>query len=560
MSRVFTNPDELLNQFIKEKDHIHLSAVMSRPNLLINHLCRVFYNRKPEFTISVTGIHSNANAIALSGICSKMITGFLGDNYPRPVPNRLYENVWKGSPFELELWSLWSFVQRLIAGSMKLEYTVTNSLLGSDMIQDKLGKTAFIQKDSEGKEFLLLKAMNPDITLIHSVVADEDGNFVLSEPGGESFYGALASKRGIIVSAERVVPTGKIPAHLISVPGTNVLGVIEIPFGAHPQSLRVPDLPFFSSLGLGTYLDDYSFIEETNRLTGGVPTDRQAWLLKWILENPEPKQYFQKLGVEFPQRVDPKKYAPKTQKEAPGKANSNEQIIVLAARKICSLVKKNGYKSILAGIGAAHISAWLASSLLKKEGIHVPVLAELGFYDVTPHKGDVFLFSQLHADNSVSLTDIQGILGTAVPDRCLGVLGAAEIDLLGNLNSTLSADGKFIVGSGGANDIASTADCLAVARIGKGRAVSRVSYITSPGKRVISLVTQFGSFDKNETGEFSLSSFLPVPEKPDLNASDCMEKFSDWKIGLGEFPQEEEIQEFELSLLRELDPERIYIG
>ncbi|HNI26055.1 MAG TPA: CoA-transferase, partial [Leptospiraceae bacterium] len=554
------NPEELLKKFVRKKDHIHLSAVMSRPNLLINQLCRVFYHQKPEFTVSVTGIHSNANAIALSGICSRMITGFLGDNYPRPIPNRLYENVWKGNPFELELWSLWSFVQRLMAGSMKLEYTVSNSLLGSDMISDKLGKTAFIQNDSEGKEILLLKAMNPDITLIHSVVADEEGNFVLSEPGGESFYGALAAKRGILVSAEKIVPAGMIPSSLISVSGTNVLGVVEIPFGTHPQSLRVPDQPFFASLGLETYLDDYSFIEETNRLTGGAPADRQDWLENWILENSEPTQYFRKLGVEFPQRVNPKKYAPKTKKEAPQKANSNEQIIVLAARKICSLVKKNGYKSILAGIGAAHISAWLASLLLKKEGIQIPVLAELGFYDVTPYKGDVFLFSQLHADNSASLTDIQGILGTAVPDRCLGVLGAAEIDLLGNLNSTLSADGKFIVGSGGANDIASTADCLAVARIGKGRAVSKVSYVTSPGKRVISLVTQFGVFDKNGAEEFSLSSFLPVPEKPDLNASECIEKFSDWKIGTEEFLQEEGVLELELAILRELDPERIYIG
>lgn len=560
MKKVFNHPEELLSRFIREKDHIHLSAVMSRPNLLINELCRVFYNGKPEFTVSVTGIHSNANAIALSGICAKMITGFLGDNYPRPVPNRLYENVWNGKPFELELWSLWSFVQRLMAGAMKLEYTVSKSLLGSDMIRDKLGKTALIQKDSEGKEILLLKAMNPDIALIHSVAADEEGNFVLSEPGGESVYGALAAKRGILVSAERIVPAGMIPSSLISVPGTNVLGVTEIPFGAHPQSLRVPDLPFFSSLGLKTYLDDYSFIEETNRMTGGVPADRDAWMQKWILENTDPKSYLQKLGVEFPHRVEPERYVPKTPKEALQKANSNEQMIVLTARKICSLVKKNGYKSILAGIGAAHISAWLASSLLKQEGISVPVLAELGFYDVTPYKGDVFLFSQLHADNSVSLTDIQGILGTAVPDHCLGVLGTAEIDLLGNLNSTLSADGKFIVGSGGANDIASTADCLAVARIGKGRAVSKVSYVTSPGKRVISLVTQFGTFDKNNKNEFSFSSFLPVPEKPDLNASECIEKFSDWKIGSEEFLQESPIEERELYLLRELDPERIYIG
>lgn len=72
----------------------------------------------------------------------------------------------------------------------------------------------------------------------------------------------------------------------------------------------------------------------------------------------------------------------------------------------------------------------------------------------------------------------------------LGIIGAAEVDRFGNLNTTViyGTDGTYarpkvrLPGSGGANDIASSAlRTVIMMRLRKGKFVSRVQFITSPG-------------------------------------------------------------------------------
>ena len=72
----------------------------------------------------------------------------------------------------------------------------------------------------------------------------------------------------------------------------------------------------------------------------------------------------------------------------------------------------------------------------------------------------------------------------------LGILGGAEIDRFGNLNTTviLGTEGTYarpkvrLPGSGGANDIASSAlRTVIMMRLQKGKFVNRVQFLTSPG-------------------------------------------------------------------------------
>src|SRR5438105_8425731 len=82
--------------------------------------------------------------------------------------------------------------------------------------------------------------------------------------------------------------------------------------------------------------------------------------------------------------------------------------------------------------------------------------------------------------------DMMGVMSLLQSGRVhLGFLGAAEVDLFGNLNSTEVRGGnKFtrLPGSGGACDIASLAKRFVVLlEHSKRRLPERVSYITSPG-------------------------------------------------------------------------------
>ena len=58
-------------------------------------------------------------------------------------------NVLNNQPFEVELWSLLSMIQRLMAGAQHLPYYVTKSLIESDLFWDKLNKSVFLVPDPE---------------------------------------------------------------------------------------------------------------------------------------------------------------------------------------------------------------------------------------------------------------------------------------------------------------------------------------------------------------------------------------------------------------------------
>ncbi|MCB1190932.1 MAG: 3-oxoacid CoA-transferase [Leptospiraceae bacterium] len=548
--------------------YLHLASTMSRPNALIYALIRVFYKQKADFTISVGGLHSNAHALTLSGIIKKGIISFAGDNYPRPSPNSLYSRILTGKPFQAEIWSLLTLVQRLMAGAMRLNGFVTNSLVESDMAKDKLGKNLFLlkRKNSNEKKTAFITPLNPDITLLHGVCGDEDGNIMLTPPLGEGIWSAFAATKGVLASVEKIVPSGTIPPELVTIPGCKVTGICEARYGVHPQSLRVmPNLDFLDDIK--TYYDDYEFQIMANRSLGAKMFDlAQRWMEEYVLLKDGHKEYLDVLTNslmrmldERPMHLPPKRNLRKNLNKEKG-FNDSEQMIILAARAIVRNIKENGYKTVLAGIGAAHIASWTARKLLEKDGMSVNVLAELGFYNMIPYQGDIFLFSQQHQASQFS--DVGQILGTLVPQDCLGVLGAAEVDILGNLNSTRMANGKFIVGSGGANDIASTADCLVIVRAGRTRFVQNVNYITSPGKNVKEVVCQFGSFSRQteDASKFYFSNWLAPPSEPEMEAMEAVIRFTDWttELALEVYEEEPPITKEELEILHSLDPNKVY--
>ncbi|MCB1191523.1 MAG: 3-oxoacid CoA-transferase [Leptospiraceae bacterium] len=558
---IFKNPDDMLAEFVQPNTHIHISATIGRPNVLINSLARVFTGKNPEFTISTVAFHSTAHVLTLRKLMKKAITGFLGDNYPKPSPNRLYMKILNKEPFEVELWSLLSFIQRLMAGAQHIPYFVTRSLLDSDLFWDKLNKSVFVVPDPDNPEqnLVLIRAMTPDLTFVHGVCADENGNIVLPQPMGEGNWGALAARGGVIATVEKFVPADKIPPEYIHIPGVCVNAVCEAKFGAHPQSLRVPlalkNISEFSDIF--SYRDDYSFICEAATV-GDSDVAAQAFEMMWV--NVGHEIYTDLLGED---RLAALKKTQKIRNKRLSQAppNESEQMIIIASRAIVEHVMQRHYSTILAGIGAAHMAAWCAAYLLERKNIKVKVMAELGFYGVLPHYGDIFLFSQLHADRSEQLSDIVQILGTLVPKDCLGVLGLAEIDRFGNINSTRLPNGKFMVGSGGANDIASTADCLVVGKAIKSRFVEKVSYVTSPGKNVFQVVCQFGRFTReNGNSDYQLTHFLPSPFDPDINAKDAVEKYTGWQAYTHEPIMEAPPSQDELDILRRLDPDKIFLG
>ena len=185
-----------------------------------------------------------------------------------------------------------------------------------------------------------------------------------------------------------------------------------------------------------------------------------------------------------------------------------------------------------------------------------------------------------------SLVDAFGTI--AARGYCtIGVLGAAECDMYGNLNSTamgsywpagVSGDGKGpetrFTGSGGANSIASLADKIIAMMVHeKRRFPRRVQYLTTPaGMRGGPGETRFdyGLFRGGEAAVISdLCKMRSDPESGILYVSEMFpgvtpEKILEatgWEIDVSRAIVAEEPLPEELEILRmKVDPSRIYLG
>lgn len=496
MSRGFAaSPDELCERHLRPGMHVHVASTMSRPNALVRALARRFAGRA-RFTVSANAFHAAMHSLVMAGVVERAITCFAGDTVPLSRPNALYRDITRGRPFPVEECSLLSFLQRLMAGATGAPYAVTTSLVGSDL------DPAPEQHQESARR---VPALRPDITLVHAHCADAQGNLYFRGPVGEGVWGAMAARRGVLATVEKVQATAP-PQATCSIPADRVLGVAECPLGAHPQGMSP-----WPEIGFGGYLDDYRFLAEL-AVACRAPRTSRSWFERWVSGAGGQQGYLAELGTgRVAELISGLGEAPEAAAPSAEPASERERHVVLAARRIAREVRDNGYRTVLAGIGVSHVACWLAARVLAAEGIEVEVVNELGMIGFLPHPGDTFLFSQQHVARCRTAAGTLEVLGQLVAggERTLGVLSAAQVDHHGQLNTSRTPSGGFLVGSGGANDVASHVPTVVVAASAPDRYVPSVDFVTSPGENVRCVVAEFGCFERGEDGTFRLTSWLP---------------------------------------------------
>ncbi|WP_091808214.1 CoA-transferase [Prauserella marina] len=533
---VHPSPEDLCRGHLRDGMRVHVASTMSRPNALVLAMARVFRG-VATFEISSNAFHGNMHALTMAGIVRHAITCFAGDTYPSSQPNPLYSGLPGGDPFPVEEWSLLSLLQRLIAGATGSPFAVTTSLVGSDLNRN----LPLVERG--GRRAVLVPALRPDITLVHATCADRLGNLYLNGPGGEGWWGAMAARDGVLATVEKIVDTPPLEGR--SIPADRVLGIAVRAFGAHPQGL-----PAWPECHFDGYQDDYEYLAELAR-SCRTAEERAAWVHDKLVAAPE-RHDGETGGSSTP--------APSV--VAAGAPSWREKHIVLAARAIVDRVLETGYGTILAGIGTAHVAAWLAAERLGAVGERVQVHAELGLIDMRPAAGDVFLFSQRHVARCRTYGDSLDVLGALVSGgsgKALAVLSAGEIDAEGRINSSRTADGGYFVGSGGANDFASHLETLVVAPASPRRLVPNVSFTTCPGDNVRTVVTQYGRLGRQDPSEsFRLHTWLPPDDTPDADPVATMRSRTRWPVPDSRPEPEKPVTDDELAALRKLDPEGVY--
>jgi acyl CoA:acetate/3-ketoacid CoA transferase alpha subunit len=553
---------DAVKKHVKPGITLHTSCAGTIPYGIGYEIIRQFFGKTPKFRIISLGATNLAQLLCAADLVSSLTVSYAGDVYPRPNVSTVFHRAFKKG-VKIENWSILSLVSRLIAGAMGLDFLPTKSIVGSSMETENEDSFKIIDDPfGGGGKIGVVKALKPDLSIVHAWCADRSGNAIIVPPLGDSNFAFYASKGGVVLSAEKVVSTDYIRQHatMVRVPGHLVNAVVELPFGAHPSS-------HFGLSGEG-YSEDLPFIVSMRQVGKDEETLRK-WMEEWVL-SVDYNKYLEKLSTERLMSLIGLRNPESWKTEIRNKlslipfdeaCNPIEKVIINGCHEIIDSTERGGYKVMLAGQGISNLAAWLAIYALRDKGLPVNLLAEVGFYGYLPRASSPFIFNKSNIPTCLMLTDSFEALGMTLSSRDgIAVLAAAQIDKKGNINDTRVGD-IFLVGSGGANDIGSNArEIVVIAPHEALRLVNEVSYITVPGAKVTKLVTDQAVFEKVD-GEFALTKCLPLYGLPNEMVVASISKRTGWKIGTPEKltfmsePSREEIR-----LLRLFDPDRYFVG
>jgi glutaconate CoA-transferase subunit A len=145
------------------------------------------------------------------------------------------ENGWP-RPLALVEHSHAGLANAYVAGASKLPFAVLKGYAGTDLEErgQQSGAIAFVECPFTGQRLSAVRAINPDVTVIHAQQADREGNVMLWGLTGVQKEAVLAADRAI-VTVEEIVDELEPRPHAVVLPSWVVTAVCHVPNGAWPS-------------------------------------------------------------------------------------------------------------------------------------------------------------------------------------------------------------------------------------------------------------------------------------------------------------------------------------
>ena len=235
----------------------------------------------------------------IGGGCVKRIRAAWVGNVSTGIGYHFRRAVEQGipGPLAIEDHSNFSMALSLHAGALDVPFLPARTLLGSDIIRDnphfKRSPCPFT-----GEPLLLVRAICPDLAIIHVQRCDPLGNAHLWGNMGVTVDAAKASRAVILITEELVDPEViRSDPNRTVIPGFIVSAVVEEPWGAHPSAVQGyygHDDPVYVNYALETKT------QEGSRL----------WFQKWVYGVENRREYLKRFPPEQIENLKVKNPAP----------------------------------------------------------------------------------------------------------------------------------------------------------------------------------------------------------------------------------------------------------
>ncbi|WP_027000639.1 CoA transferase subunit A [Eisenibacter elegans] len=176
-------------------------------------------------------------------------------------------------PLEIEEYSHAAMANAYQAGASGLPFAVLRGFLGTDLARLNPEHIRWVTCPFTGESLAAVRALQPDVTIIHAQQADREGNVRLWGIVGVQKEAALAAQK-VVVTVEEIVDKFEGSANDCIIPHWVINNVALVPKGAAP------------SYAMGYYKRNNAFYlawDEIARSREGF----QQWIAQQILSNPQ---------------------------------------------------------------------------------------------------------------------------------------------------------------------------------------------------------------------------------------------------------------------------------
>jgi len=190
------------------------------------------------------------------------------------------EHEWPAR-LELEEHSHAGMATAYTAGASGLPFGVLRGYVGTDLVEHTT--VAWVDCPFTGERLAAVRAIRPDVGIIHGQRADVRGNVQLWGIAGVQKETVLASSRSIVTVEEIVQELEPRPGAVV-IPGWAISAVAVVPHGAHP------------SYAHGYYDRDNAFYVAWDEIS----RDRerfQEWMQRHVLDTADVNEYRASIGV-----------------------------------------------------------------------------------------------------------------------------------------------------------------------------------------------------------------------------------------------------------------------